>query len=45
MTRIDSAIVRRLSAPYIAGPTLDDAVAVVKRLNAEGKLATIDVLG
>ena len=38
-------LVRRLSAPYIAGPTLEDAVAVVRRLNAEGKLATIDVLG
>jgi proline dehydrogenase len=56
VTRIDSAIVRalpvvprqivrRLSAPYIAGPTLDHAVEAVKRLNAEGKLATIDVLG
>jgi len=56
VTRIDSAIVRvlpavprlvvrRLSAPYIAGPTLDHAVEVVKRLNAEGKMATIDVLG
>jgi proline dehydrogenase len=38
-------IVRRLSAPYIAGPTLEDAVRVVRRLNGEGKLATIDVLG
>jgi proline dehydrogenase len=38
-------IVRRLSAPYIAGPGLDDAVRVVRRLNAEGKMATIDVLG
>jgi len=38
-------IVRRLSAPYIAGPTLDDAVKVVRRLNANGKVATIDVLG
>jgi proline dehydrogenase len=56
VTRLDSTIarvlpavprpiVRRLSAPYIAGPTLDDAVRVVKRLNAEGKMATIDVLG
>ena len=36
---------RRLSAPYIAGRSLDDAIAVVRRLNAEGKLATIDVLG
>ena len=33
------------SARYIAGTTLDDAVGVVERLNADGKLATIDVLG
>jgi proline dehydrogenase len=38
-------VVRRISSRYIAGPTLDDAVAVVGRLNAEGKLATVDVLG
>ncbi|HZO98384.1 MAG TPA: proline dehydrogenase family protein [Gaiellaceae bacterium] len=38
-------LVRALAAPYIAGPTLEDAVSVVRRLNAEGKLATIDVLG
>ncbi len=38
-------LVRRFSSPYIAGPSLDDAVGVVKRLNGEGKLATIDVLG
>jgi proline dehydrogenase len=37
--------VQRLSARYIAGPTLDDAVRVVRRLGAKGKLATIDVLG
>ncbi len=36
---------RRLSSPYIAGPSLEDAVRVVKRLNGEGKLATVDVLG
>jgi proline dehydrogenase len=38
-------VVRRLAAPYIAGPKLDDAVRVVRRLNEEGKLATVDVLG
>jgi proline dehydrogenase len=38
-------VVRRLAAPYIAGPKLDDAVRVVRRLNDEGKMATIDVLG
>jgi proline dehydrogenase len=37
--------VQRLSARYIAGPTLDDAVRVVRKLSAKGKLATIDVLG
>ena len=42
---VPKEIVRRLSSPYIAGPTLDDAVRVVRRLGAEGKMATIDVLG
>lgn len=34
-----------LSSRYIAGPELKDARATVRRLNAERKLATIDVLG
>jgi proline dehydrogenase len=38
-------VVRQLSSRYIAGPTLDDAVRVVRELNATGKVATIDVLG
>ena len=38
-------VVQRLSSRYIAGPNLDDAIRVVSRLNAKGKLATIDVLG
>jgi proline dehydrogenase len=37
--------VRRVSARYIAGPRLADAVAAVRDLNAAEKLATIDVLG
>jgi proline dehydrogenase len=56
VTLLDRAIVRLLpavpkpvvqlfSARYIAGATLADAVRVVKRLNAEGMMATIDVLG
>ena len=56
MTLLDQAIVKllpavprpvvqRLSSRYIAGSTLDDAVRVVRRLGAKGKLATIDVLG
>jgi proline dehydrogenase len=42
---VPRSIVQRLSAPYIAGATLEEARAVVARLNAEGKLATVDVLG
>ena len=38
-------VVQRFSSRYIAGSTLTDAVGVVRRLNAEGMLATIDVLG
>lgn len=56
MSLLDSAIVRLLpavpkpvvqhfSARYIAGATLAEAVAVVRELNAGGKMATVDVLG
>ena len=38
-------VVQRLSARYIAGPTLEEARHTVAGLNAEGKLATVDVLG
>jgi proline dehydrogenase len=38
-------IVRRVASRYVAGETLDDAVATVRRLNGEGCLATLDVLG
>jgi proline dehydrogenase len=38
-------VVRRISEHYIAGEELDDALRVVYQLNAEGKMATIDVLG
>jgi proline dehydrogenase len=42
---VPKPVVQRLSSRYIAGPTLDDAIRVVRKLNAKGKLATIDVLG
>lgn len=56
MTLLDKTLVRLLpvvpkpvvqlfSARYIAGPTLSDAVDTVRALNAERKLATVDVLG
>jgi proline dehydrogenase len=38
-------IVRRISDRYIAGTEIDDACRAVRELNAQGKLATIDVLG
>ena len=39
------SFVRRISDRYIAGTTIADAVRVVRELNAEGKMATVDVLG
>ena len=42
---IPKPIVRKISNRYIAGPTLEDACRVVSKLNAAGKMATIDVLG
>ena len=36
---------RRIADRYIAGEEIADAVATVARLNAEGKTATVDVLG
>lgn len=39
------ALVWRVARRYVAGPTLADAVATVKRLNGEGAMATVDVLG
>jgi proline dehydrogenase len=38
-------VVRRISERYIAGTELSDACRVVRRLNDQGKMATIDVLG
>jgi proline dehydrogenase len=38
-------LVQKLSERYIAGPELKDARETVRSLNAEGKMATIDVLG
>src|SRR5512133_1871073 len=42
---VPKSLVRRISGRYIAGTTLSDAVRVVRELNAQGKMATIDVLG
>jgi proline dehydrogenase len=42
---VPKPVVQLFSSRYIAGSTLADATAVVRRLNAEGMLGTIDVLG
>ncbi len=38
-------LVRRLAHRFVAGTTLDEAIAVVRALNARGAMATLDVLG
>ncbi|HEY3543178.1 MAG TPA: proline dehydrogenase family protein [Gaiellaceae bacterium] len=42
---VPKPVVQLFSQRYIAGSTLADAVRAVRRLNDEGKLATVDVLG
>ena len=42
---VPKPLVHMLAQRYIAGPTLADACRVVKKVNGQGKLATIDVLG
>jgi len=39
------ALVWRVARRYVAGPSLADAVVTVRRLNGEGAMATVDVLG
>ncbi len=42
---VPKPIVRRIASRYVAGESLDEALALVARLNAEGCMATLDVLG
>jgi proline dehydrogenase len=42
---VPRGLVRVFSARYVAGESLSEAVAVVRRLNSEGCMATLDVLG
>jgi proline dehydrogenase len=42
---IATPLVRRMPFRFVAGTRLDDAVAVVRALNAAGASATLDVLG
>lgn len=42
---VPRSVIGHFSERYIAGPSLDDAMRVVKELNQAGVLATVDVLG
>jgi proline dehydrogenase len=42
---VPRVVVRKIADRYIAGETLEDAVATVRGLNALGAMATVDVLG
>jgi proline dehydrogenase len=42
---VPRSVVRRVSAHYIAGSRIEDAVETARVLNGAGKLGTIDVLG
>jgi len=42
---VPKAIVGYFSRNYIAGPSLENAINVVKELNARGMMATLDLLG
>ena len=42
---VPKPIVGRVASRYVAGETLDDAVRVVRELNGQGAMATVDLLG
>jgi len=42
---VPKSVVRTIASRYVAGDTLADALATVRGLNAEGCMATLDVLG
>lgn len=42
---VPKMIVGRVAARYVAGETLDDALRIIRKLNVEGAMATLDVLG
>lgn len=45
MPLVPKPIVGRVASRYVAGESLDDAVRVIRDLNHEGAMATVDVLG
>ncbi len=42
---VPKAVVGKVASRYVAGESLDDAVATIRGLNSEGAMATVDVLG
>ena len=42
---VPKAIVGRVASRYVAGQRLEDALAVLEKLSAEGAMATLDLLG
>lgn len=42
---VPKPLVRHFASRYVAGEVLEDALTVVRELNAEGCMATLDVLG
>lgn len=42
---VPKSMVRRIASRYVAGESLDEALSMVARLNGEGCMATLDVLG
>jgi proline dehydrogenase len=42
---LSTPFLRRMPLRFVAGTTLDDAIRVVRRLNANGASATLDILG
>ena len=42
---VPHALVGRVASRYVAGDTLDDALATARALSAEGAMATLDILG
>lgn len=45
MPLVPKALVRRVANRYIAGDTIEDAVRLVRQLNQNGMMATLDILG
>jgi proline dehydrogenase len=42
---VPKPVVGKVASRYVAGATLDDALEVIRGLNAQGAMATIDLLG